>query len=194
MPGLRFQTNSTARRFGRRPAHAFTGSKLPFLRSNVTTALSFMQEANQETCSPQCTQHRRRGHHNVAGHPHRIEATRSRQTNRRFHATRAARSLFAAATGASPVPTRTHHPGGRPHLPRAPWRTCSVRSVPVADCGLSSRQIAIARAKLFDSGLFRSYIRENPLHSVRYPGTRSFTAETWPAARSSWQVSETSRI
>jgi hypothetical protein len=38
--------------------------------------------------------------YNVAGHPHRIEATRSRQTNRRFHTTSAARSLFAAASGA----------------------------------------------------------------------------------------------
>ena len=38
--------------------------------------------------------------YNVAGHPHKIEATRSRQTNRRFHATSAARSLFAAATRA----------------------------------------------------------------------------------------------
>jgi hypothetical protein len=38
--------------------------------------------------------------YNVAGHPQRIEATRSRQTNRRFHTTRAARSLCAATTGA----------------------------------------------------------------------------------------------
>jgi hypothetical protein len=38
--------------------------------------------------------------YNVAGHPHLIEATRSRQTNRRFHTTSAARSLFAAASGA----------------------------------------------------------------------------------------------
>jgi hypothetical protein len=31
--------------------------------------------------------------YNVAGHPQRIEATRSRQTNRRFHTTSSARSL-----------------------------------------------------------------------------------------------------
>jgi hypothetical protein len=38
--------------------------------------------------------------YNVAGNPRQIEATRSRQTNRRFHTTSAARSLFATATGA----------------------------------------------------------------------------------------------
>jgi len=36
--------------------------------------------------------------YNVAGQPERIEATRSRQTNRRFHTSAQARSLFA--TGA----------------------------------------------------------------------------------------------
>ena len=38
--------------------------------------------------------------YNVAGHPQKIEATRSRQTNRRFHTTSAARALFAATTDA----------------------------------------------------------------------------------------------
>jgi hypothetical protein len=38
--------------------------------------------------------------YNVAGHPHRIDATRSRQTKHRYQATSAARSLFAAETTA----------------------------------------------------------------------------------------------
>jgi len=38
--------------------------------------------------------------YNVAGHPQQIEAARSRQTNRLFHTTSAARALFATATGA----------------------------------------------------------------------------------------------
>ena len=38
--------------------------------------------------------------YNVAGHPQKIEATRSRTTNRQFHTTSAARSLFATASGA----------------------------------------------------------------------------------------------
>ncbi len=38
--------------------------------------------------------------YNVAGHPQQIEVTLSRQTNRRFHTTSAARSLFGAASGA----------------------------------------------------------------------------------------------
>jgi len=38
--------------------------------------------------------------YNVAGRPQQIEATRSRQTNRRFHTSSAARALFAATTDA----------------------------------------------------------------------------------------------
>jgi hypothetical protein len=37
---------------------------------------------------------------NVAGRPQQIELTRTRQTNRRFHATCEARSLFAADSSA----------------------------------------------------------------------------------------------